>query len=51
VAQWPEISGSKEPDAKVAGLYWLLYGEAVAAAMWERYAQALLLVNEFVFVD
>jgi hypothetical protein len=53
--------------AKVAGLYRLLYGRAPtaeevafarqflgdepSAAAWEQFAQALLLANEFVFVD
>jgi hypothetical protein len=63
----PEIAAEKTLPTKVAGLYRLLYGRAPAAeevalagqflggepaaAAWEQYAQALLLANEFVFVD
>ena len=62
-----EVAAEKETAAKVARLYRLLYGRAPgkretalareflgttpAAGVWEEYAQALLLANEFVFVD
>jgi mono/diheme cytochrome c family protein len=63
----PEVAAEKDTDARVRRLYRLAYGRAPAAAgaalareylgaspapaAWERYAQALLLANEFVFVD
>jgi hypothetical protein len=63
----PEVAGESDPPRRVAVLYRLLYGREPAAGevglareflggpgtavAWERYAQALLLANEFVFVD
>src|SRR5262249_24596562 len=64
--QRPEIAGEKDSGKRAAALYRLLYGRDPAAeearlaeqylttagqAAWERYAQALLQVNEFVFID
>jgi hypothetical protein len=67
VAGRPEISGQKDFDRKVAAIYRLLYGRAPTAAevslakdflggevespAWARYAQGLLMANEFAFVD
>jgi hypothetical protein len=66
LVQRPEIAGEKDVAKRVESLYRLLYGRAPAAeelalarayvdvpglGSWERYAQALLLANEFVFVD
>jgi hypothetical protein len=62
----PEVAAEGGVDARVRRLYRLAYGRAPAAEeaalareylgagpapAWERYAQALLLANEFVFVD
>jgi hypothetical protein len=63
----PEATGAGDVPERVARLYRLLYGRAPSggemdlardflgpsppAVTWERYAQALLLANEFVFVD
>jgi hypothetical protein len=63
----PELAAEKDFGRKVTALYRLLYGRAPAAAEvslareflggavespgWVRYAQGLLLANEFVFVD
>jgi hypothetical protein len=63
----PEIAAETNTDARVRRLYRLAYGRAPAAeeaalareylgaspapAAWERYAQALLLANEFVYID
>jgi hypothetical protein len=63
----PQVAAEKDADDRVSCLHRLLYGRApqpdeVAlakeflgsapdATAWERYAQALLLANEFVFVD
>jgi hypothetical protein len=65
--QRPEIAAELTTPTRVAGLYRLLYGRVPTAeeaafareflgaeptpVAWERYAQALLLINEFVFVD
>jgi hypothetical protein len=67
VLQRPEIASEKDLPKKVERLYRLLYGRPAngeeialaqeyfatdkAAGAWDRYAQALLLANEFVFVD
>jgi hypothetical protein len=67
VLQRPEIAGEKEAVRKIDRLYRLLYArppaddEVVLAQeflatdrsprAWERYVQALLLANEFAFVD
>jgi hypothetical protein len=63
----PEVAAEGDVDARVRRLYRLAYGRAPSSeevalareylgarptpAAWERYAQALLLANEFVFVD
>jgi hypothetical protein len=63
----PEVAAEKDVVGRVGRLHRLLYGrapkpdEVVLAeeflgsapdgTTWERYAQALLLANEFVFVD
>src|SRR5262249_25551398 len=64
--QRPEIAGEPDEDAKVGRLYRVVYGREPSAeertlareflhapgqAAWQRYAQALLLANEFAFVD
>jgi hypothetical protein len=64
--QRPAIAAEKDPAKRIAGLYRLLYSReptaeevqlgrdflgSGAAPSWERYAQALLLSNEMVFVD
>jgi cytochrome c553 len=61
-----EIAEAKDEAAKVQALYRILYArsadadevrigtqfiEAAGPGAWERYAQALLLANEFAFVD
>jgi hypothetical protein len=62
-----EVAAEKHTDGKVTRLYRLLYGrlptgeelslareylgDNAAPVAWERYAQALLLANEFVFID
>jgi hypothetical protein len=66
LVQRPEIASEKDMAKRVEKLYRLLYGRAPAAeevalarvyldepglGSWERFAQALLLANEFVFVD
>jgi hypothetical protein len=61
------VTAAKDPARRVERLYRLLYGRgpspaevklareylgpAATAVAWERFAQALLLANEFVFVD
>jgi Protein of unknown function (DUF1553)/Protein of unknown function (DUF1549) len=62
----PDVVAEKEIAAKVTRLYRVLYGRAPKAeelrlaeeylgaggdVAWDRYAQALLMANEFVFVD
>jgi hypothetical protein len=63
----PEVAGEKDFGSKVVAVYRLLYGRAPAAAevelakeflggavespAWARYAQGLLMANEFAFVD
>jgi hypothetical protein len=63
----PEIAGEKDFGRKVAALYRLAYGRApteseialareflgaaVESPAWARYAQGLLMANEFAFVD
>ena len=63
----PDVISYKELIPRVDRLYRLLFGrpasaeelslaraylgQTAAAAVWERYAQALLLTNEFLFVD
>jgi hypothetical protein len=63
----PDVAGESDEGRRVERLYRLLYGRrpapeeadlarqylgtSPAAATWERYAQALLLANEFVFID
>jgi hypothetical protein len=61
----PEVTGEPDTARRVERLYRLVYGRApspeetalgcdyvgAAPGAWERYAQALLLANEFVFVD
>jgi hypothetical protein len=63
----PEIAGEKDLGKKVEQLYRLLYGRPATvdevalareyqavdqkAGAWDRYVQALLLANEFAFVD
>jgi hypothetical protein len=63
----PEIAGEKDFGRKAAVVYRLLYGRAATAAevalakeflggaaespAWARYAQGLLMANEFAFVD
>jgi hypothetical protein len=67
VAAHPEVAGQTEFDRKVRALYQLLYGRppqpeeidlarrflssAAGNSSWPRYAQGLLLANEFAFVD
>jgi hypothetical protein len=67
LVQRPEVAGEKDAGRRVERLYALLYGRPPAVAetalareylgdnatpvIWERFAQALLLANEFVFVD
>jgi cytochrome c553 len=67
VAQRPDVAGEKELAGKVARIYRLLYGRAPneqevglareylgatpAVVDWQRYVQALMLGNEFVFID
>jgi hypothetical protein len=67
VLKRPEVASEKDTAAKVTRVYRLVYGRAPAAdelalaaeylgeqpdvAAWERFVQALLLANEFVFVD
>jgi hypothetical protein len=62
-----DVAGEREVASKVGRLHWLLFGRAATerdmalareflgagpmAGTWEAYAQALLLANEFVFVD
>jgi hypothetical protein len=62
----PDVAAAKEVTGKVTRLYRVLYGRAPKAEelrlaeeyladgrdiTWERYSQALLMSNEFVFVD
>jgi mono/diheme cytochrome c family protein len=60
----PDVAQEKEPPRKVERLYRILYGRAptqrelsiaqeylAGNGTWERYAHALLMANEFVFVD
>jgi hypothetical protein len=63
----PEIAGEKDFGRKATGVYRLLYGRAptvaevdlakeflggaVESPAWARYAQGLLMANEFAFVD
>ena len=64
--QRPDMVGGKEVSGKVDKIYRLLFGRgpsaeegklaeaflgAGAGAAWEQYVQALLLTNEFVFLD
>jgi hypothetical protein len=62
--QRPDIAGEQDMDRKVERLQRILYGRAPTprevslarefltdAGEWERYAHALLMANEFVFVD
>lgn len=65
--QRPEVAAEKDVSGRAGRLYRLLYGRGPdaqeitlarefldrdgTAGAWERYAQALLLANEFVFVD
>jgi hypothetical protein len=64
--QRPDVAGEKDAGRRVERMYRLLYGRPPAAdeaalardylgdgapIAWERYAQALLLSNEFLFVD
>ncbi len=67
VASRPELAGEKDFGRKVTTLYRLLYGRVPTAAEvglareflggavegpgWARYAQGLLMANEFAFVD
>jgi hypothetical protein len=67
LVQRPEIASLKGIDERVQRLYRLLFGrtavaheieaareylrDGAAMVTWERYVQALLLTNEFVFVD
>jgi hypothetical protein len=67
VLRRPEVAAATDAPGRVARLYRLLYGRAPSggetdlaldflgpsppAVAWGRYAQALLLANEFVFVD
>jgi hypothetical protein len=67
LVQRPDVAGRKDVASRVERLYRLLFGrlpsaeelalaraylgQGGAAAGWERYAQALLLTNEFLFVD
>jgi hypothetical protein len=66
VLRLPEVAGEKEKNRKVERLYRLLYGRSPLEseltlardfvvsgeqAPWQRYVQALLLANEFVFID
>jgi hypothetical protein len=63
----PEVAAEHDAAGKIGRLYRLLYGRGPTAeelslareylggsptpVAWERYAQALLLANEFVFID
>ena len=62
----PEFVGEKEQARKIDKLYRLLYGReplpaesalanefigAGSEIAWQRYVQALMLANEFVFID
>jgi mono/diheme cytochrome c family protein len=60
----PDVAAEKDTPGKVDRLYRILYGRAASErertlaqeylnrdGAWERYAHALLLANEFVFVD
>jgi hypothetical protein len=64
--QRPEVANEKETDHKLARLYRVIYGREptpreralaqeylteTGSSGWERLAQALLMANEFVFVD
>jgi hypothetical protein len=67
VLRRPDVAAEKEVPGKVARLYRLLYGRGPnaqevelareflgatpAAVSWPRYVQALMLANEFVFID
>jgi hypothetical protein len=67
VLKRPEVASEKDTAAKIARVYRLVYGRAPAAdeltvaqeylgerpdaAAWERFVQAMLLANEFVFAD
>jgi cytochrome c553 len=66
VLRRPELAGEKEQARKVEKLYRLLYGRQPLPAesalanefvglgseiTWQRYVQALMLANEFVFID
>jgi hypothetical protein len=65
IVQKPELAGEKDLAQKIDRLYRLLYGRppspdemrlgmayvGQSAAALETYTQALLLTNEFVFVD
>jgi hypothetical protein len=67
VAGRPNIAGEKDFSSKVVAVYRLLYGRVPSAAevdlakeflggavespAWARYAQGLLMANEFAFVD
>jgi hypothetical protein len=66
LARRPDVIAEKDVAGKVTRLYRVLYGRAPKAeelrlaeeylgkggdAAWERYAQALLMADEFVFVD
>jgi hypothetical protein len=62
----PEVAGAKDASERITRLYRLCYGRLPmpedaglargftadnSPATWDRYAQALMLANEFVFVD
>jgi mono/diheme cytochrome c family protein len=67
LVQRPEVAGEKDRGRRVGRLYRLLYGRAPTAeevslaqefvgptddgTAWARYAQGLLLANEFAFID
>jgi hypothetical protein len=67
LVQRPEVAGEQDAGKRVERLYRLLYGrppaeeetalareylgDNPAPVAWERFAQALLLANEFVFID
>jgi hypothetical protein len=66
VPRRPELAAEKQQTRKVEMLYRLLYGRQPFAAelalanefigagsevAWQRYVQALMLANEFVFID
>jgi hypothetical protein len=66
MVQRPEVAAEKDVARRVGRMYRVMYGRAPAAEEvalareflavpgldpWQRYAQALLLANEFVFVD